>query len=177
MDRWLWRGYYEDSFYIEQNSINTKTGRNWSSDDLDLSRLKSIVLEPQSDRFPRVTFCIQSGEVPKRFWRQYRGVTGSRSTTWAFSLTVNGVSFYNFYRPDGSIVLTTNPEGSEFGINDDVFVYRVRNFDMIFLADSDGLSFNRLEDDDDSVLFILKNSNQKIFQIFNNNGITLTTTI
>lgn len=114
MQRWIWAGYYNDSSVIQQNSINPQTNRNWSSEQLDQDKLIAVVLEPQYETIPRVIYQINPGEKQKRFWRQYKIVSGYGSTCWSLKLTKNSVNFFSFFRPDGVIILTTNPEGSEF---------------------------------------------------------------
>lgn len=114
MHRWKWRGIYNDGSSIEQGTINPATNKNWSSDHLDLAKLRAVVYEPLDPGQPKVIYEIRPGEKFKRFWRQYHVVGGASSTTWSFRLDVDDVSFFSFFRGNGSVVLTTNPEGSEF---------------------------------------------------------------
>ena len=118
MDRYYWRAVYHDGTGISQLETNPKTGGEWSSNDIDMSKLSAIVMEPRTEEYNKVILQVHSGEKAQRFWRQYvcamgPGV-GQRSTTWCLTLEKNGVTFGAFFRPDGSIVLSTDIEnGSE----------------------------------------------------------------
>lgn len=124
MQRYIWKAYYNDGSIKSQLDINPETGRELSSDHLpDQHLIKAIVLEPQFCNVPKVSLQIKSGEQFKRFWVQYIDVGPlAQRTCWVLQLTVRShhyadpVDVYTFIRPDGSIVVSTDPEGSEFNI-------------------------------------------------------------
>jgi hypothetical protein len=121
MHRWFWKAVFNDDSSVRQGEVNPSTGREWSSDDLDLDRLVAIVMEPVQVGQPRVLMQVRSGEKPKRFWRQYLPangpMAGKRSTCWALALEKDGTTFCVYFRPDGSIVLSTDfQNGSEFQV-------------------------------------------------------------
>lgn len=124
MNRWVWIAYYHDGTTIRQTEFNEVTGKEWSSDHLDPDKLKALTLEPEfSDHKgrtqPRVVLEFEKGTRFKRFWRRYTTVHAEDDSitefvTWVISIEKNGVTFYNFFRPNGEWVLSTNPEGSDF---------------------------------------------------------------
>lgn len=121
MDRWYWRAVFKDNSSISQREVNPATGREWSSDDLDLDRLDAIVMEPLQAGQPRVIMQVRAGEKPKRFWRQYLNASGpnagKRSTCWCLVLEKDGITFCSYFRPDGTIILSTDYQnGSEIEI-------------------------------------------------------------
>lgn len=120
MDRWYWRAIYNDGTGVSQLETNPSTGMEWSSDHVDMSRLIALVLEPLTPQQNRVILHVQPGELARRFWRHYVTAGGQdiglKRTCWVLSLEKNGITFYNFFKPDGTIVLSTNFEyGSEVG--------------------------------------------------------------
>lgn len=121
MDRWYWRAAYNDGTSVSQLEINPATGRQWSSEHVDFSKLAAIILEPRDGKSNRVLLQVREGERPKRFWRQYMAAsgpaTGARSTCWVLCLEKDGHQFCTFFRPDGTIVISTDYNGgSEFNV-------------------------------------------------------------
>jgi hypothetical protein len=126
MNRWVWIAHYHDGTTIRQTEFNEVTGKEWSSDHLDPDRLKSLTLEPEfSDHKgrtqPRVVLEFEKGTRFKRFWRRYATVHAEDDSvtefvTWVIAIQKDGVTFYNFFRPNGEWVLSTNPEGSDFTV-------------------------------------------------------------
>jgi hypothetical protein len=122
MDRWVWKGIYKDGTVITQGDWNLDhpkkkdTGGEWSSDHLDLTKLKAVKLESQNSGQPDIYLEFREGDTFRRFWRQYPLGDGTKITCWGLKITRDGTTFYNFFRPDGSWVVTTNPEGSELEI-------------------------------------------------------------
>lgn len=121
MNRWYWRAVYNDGTGISQLEKNPATGLEWSSDHVDLTKLTAMVLEPKDGKSPRVIMQIKEGETPRRFWRQYVSATGpsvgNQKTCWCLVLEKAGVTFCNFFRPDGSVVISTDVNnGSEFQV-------------------------------------------------------------
>ena len=118
MDRWTWRAVYENGKAINQGDINPATNREWSTDHLSYDSLKAIHLIPKDDGQFQVILAVKPGEKFIRFWRRYFSNNGSESSTcWVIGLERSGVTFYNFLRPDGTFVLSSDPEDSEFDVN------------------------------------------------------------
>lgn len=115
MTRWKWIAYFKDGSRICQDEINPDTGRTWSTDHMDSSALKALVLEPQSGA-SRVVVQLREGEKLIRFWRHYKCTTNEQDTCWVVGIEKNGIKFYNFFNPDGSVVVSSDSEGSEFTI-------------------------------------------------------------
>lgn len=132
MNRWVWIAYYDDGTVVRQSEFNEATGKEWSSDHLDPDRLKALTLEPEFSKIgncvqPRIILQFEKGTRFKRFWRTYttavvtvneetneETVENQVTVTWVVSIEKNGVTFYNFFRPNGEWVVSTNPEGSEY---------------------------------------------------------------
>ena len=108
MDRWFWRGYYHDGTIISEGDNNPSTNNEWSSDHLDVSKLKALVLEPKREGLARIILHISPGDKFKRKWRHYLKMPGGKSTCHILSLQRNGKEFFTFIRPDGSIVISSN---------------------------------------------------------------------
>lgn len=122
MDRWYWRAVYNDGTGVSQLETNPATGLEWSSHHVDLNKLVALVLEPRSDSVNRVILQVNPGETPRRFWRHYvsaLGESASKKTCWGLALEKNGTTFYVFLRPDGSTVISTSNDASEFDVPSD----------------------------------------------------------
>ena len=118
MDRYIWKAYYNDGSFISQTEINPETGREWSSDHVPKEQLKAVCLEPTDTNARPILLQVKEGESFRRFWRRYFGTENGedRGTCWVLVLEKNGVEVYTFVRPDGSIVISTDSEASEFSI-------------------------------------------------------------
>ena len=126
MNRWVWIAHYHDGTVIRQSEFNEATGREWSSDHLDPDRLKAVTLEPEFADIkgrtqPRIVLEFETGTRFRRLWRRYTSVNVDDNSvtefaTWILQIEKNGVTFYNFFRPNGEWVLSTNPEGSDFTV-------------------------------------------------------------
>ena len=72
-------------------------------------------MEPKAPGAQRVVMFVAPGEKPIRFWRHdvvaMGENVGKKETHWVMGLEKNGEKYYNFFRPDGSIVISMNPDG------------------------------------------------------------------
>lgn len=122
MNRWAWRAYYEDGSTISQGDLNPDTGKEWSSDHLPMENLKCLALETMDGQSPRILVQRTMGMRINRFWRRYFNASSGddMGTCWVVELQPYDVpysmSFFAFFRPDGTYVLSTDSEASEFNV-------------------------------------------------------------
>lgn len=122
MDRWYWKGIYHDGSVFTENDVNAVTGRTFSSNHLDATKLKALILEPRRPGINRIVVHVSPGDVPRRKWRQYIASSGARGTCHMISVERNNTTFYTFLRPDGKMVISTNSEASECNISQQIYV-------------------------------------------------------
>jgi hypothetical protein len=130
LDRWRWRVIRRGGLLpvTQDDPHPTDPTREISSDPVLLPRyggdpalVAAVVLEPQQPGEPRVILEVRPGEQPRRFNRRYLDGSGQAvGTCWVLALEKNGVEFYAFFRPDGTVVLSTDNNASEcgFGMKD-----------------------------------------------------------
>lgn len=140
LDRWKWRVIRRDGLLpVSQDDPHPLFPERGTSSDFTLmpkhggepEKVAAVVLEPARPGEDRVVLEVHPGEQPRRFNRRYFDGSGQAvGTAWCLGLEagpefgaahddveiLNQTTFWAFFRPDGSVILSTDPEASECGL-------------------------------------------------------------
>jgi len=71
----------------------------------DTEETRAVVLKPENKKYEKVVLEVKKGQAPGCFARENAEV---------ISLEENGVTFYSFFMPDGTTIISTDPDGHKY---------------------------------------------------------------